>query len=173
MYDYEAEFTSQSGKGLPRYEAPAPNKGPRPRQASTAGLFVDPKQTLVEQIPLKFLVDIPEAGGTFHVRLGRAPVLKNPFHLDPEEILWCKPIDVTFPPLNGTQAQGEAGAGTGYSQEQAPIAEISLTTGNAPQSVSGPISIRITLTNTSDAQIRIMETNPDKEYRPLLPTGKR
>jgi hypothetical protein len=167
-YDYEAELTSKSGERLPRHEDPPPKSGLRVRQASTAGLTLDPKQDHVEEVPLKFLVDIPKAGGTFHVRLGRAPVLKNPFHLDPEEILWCEPVNVTFPPLNSTQAQGEAGARTGYSQEQAPIAEISLTTGNAPQSVSGPISIRITLTNTSDAQIRVMETNPDKEYRLTL-----
>jgi hypothetical protein len=183
MYDYEAEFTSQSGERLPRHEDPAPNRGPRPRQASTAGLILDPKQDHVEEVPLKYLVDIPKAGGTFHVRLGRAPVLKNPFHLDPEEILWCEPIDVTFPPLNRTHAQGEAAAGAGHAQERAPIAEISLTTGNAPQSMSGPIPIRITLINTSNAQIRIMETNPDKEYRltlsdengnqvPLTPYGK-
>jgi hypothetical protein len=99
MYDYEAELTGNSGKRLPRHEDPPPKSGPRVRQASTAGLFVDPNQKLLEEVPLKFLVDIPSAGGTFHVRLGRAPVLKNPFHLDPEEIVWCKPVDVTFPPL--------------------------------------------------------------------------
>lgn len=99
MYDYEAEFTGKSGKRLPRYEAAAPNRGPRPRQASTASLFLDPKQSHIEEVPLRYVVDIPKDGGTFHVRLGRAPVLKNPFHLDPAEILWCKPIDVTFPPL--------------------------------------------------------------------------
>jgi hypothetical protein len=99
MYDYEAELTTKSGERLPRHEDPPPNSGPRVWQASTASLFLDPKQNHVEEFPLRYLVDIPSGGGTFHVRLGRAPVLKNPFHLDPKEILWCKPIDVTFPPL--------------------------------------------------------------------------
>ncbi len=99
MYDYEAELTGRSGERLPRHEEPPPKSGPRVRQASTAGLPLDPKQHHIEEVPLRFLVDIPKAGGTFRVRLGRAPVLKDPFRLDPKEIVWCKPVDVTFPPL--------------------------------------------------------------------------
>jgi hypothetical protein len=99
MFDYEAELTGRSGERLPRHEDPPPKSGLKVLQASTADLTLGPKQDHVEEVPLRVLVDLPKAGGTFHVRLGRAPVLKNPFHLEPNEILWCKSMDVTFPPL--------------------------------------------------------------------------
>jgi len=84
MYDYEAELTSSSGERLPRHEEPPPKSGPRVRQASTVGLFLDPEQQQTETVSLRFLVDIPKAGGAFRIRLGRAPVRKDPFRPDPK-----------------------------------------------------------------------------------------
>lgn len=50
-------------------------------------------------------------------------------------------------------------------QQSAPPAQIRVAPGDATIKISEPILIRITLTNTSDTQIRVIETNPDKEYR--------
>jgi hypothetical protein len=103
-FEYEAELTGKSGGRLPRHERPPPKPGVvQVWQASRAGIFLDPKQQYTEEVPLGDLVDIPESGGRFRVRLGRALFAPfpptRPFHLDPSGIVWCKAIDVTFPPL--------------------------------------------------------------------------
>ncbi|MBV9759859.1 MAG: hypothetical protein JO340_04785 [Acidobacteriaceae bacterium] len=73
--------------------------------------------------------------------------------------------------------------GSCYAQTQDSLAEISLTSSDAFPVVGSPIFISIKLTNLSTAPIRIIETNPNKEYRlsvldesgaqvPLTPYGK-
>lgn len=96
--DYRAEIRSMAGKQLGVHDMKPPSQV---RDASIAGTQIAPHAQYSEKVALRDLVDIPRAGGPFEVRIGRGllPLANDPSQLDPHAIIWCKPIDVTFPPL--------------------------------------------------------------------------
>jgi hypothetical protein len=55
-------------------------------------------------------------------------------------------------------------AASGSSRGQKQIAEILLTKSDPVSTISGPIIVEIDLVNMSTSDVRILETNPDKEY---------
>lgn len=101
--NYDVIITSMSGKRLPA-PAPAP-RNPNPKiPVATLGeigmIPLNPKQERIESFPISALVDVPAKGGKFNVRIGRGlfAVWEDSQKLDPSQMLWCQPEDVTFPP---------------------------------------------------------------------------
>lgn len=98
--DFDADVRTTTGRRLPHHED-APTWPLQARAASIAIGDLVPKAQHSEKVPLEDLVDIPKAGGKFRVRIGRglAALPNDVWQLDPKEIVWCKPMGVTFPPL--------------------------------------------------------------------------
>lgn len=96
--DYVVSIATSGGKPL----VPPPKRRPLPPVTiSSTVIPLDPKEELVEKAYLSALADIPKQGGKFRIRIGRVlfSVPDDPLKPDPSEMLWCKPMDVTFPPL--------------------------------------------------------------------------
>ena len=97
MVDYEVDLRSTTGERL-RRQSRSPD---RPWDASITAGNLASKGQYTEKVPLDGLVEIPNAGGTFQVRVGRGllALRSDPTRLDPASIVWCKSVDVIFPPL--------------------------------------------------------------------------
>lgn len=105
LIDYELVVTSPSGKRLPKPEPPSPNETTaklKPRSSSTALIALGPKEDYTATFDLAQLVALPKDGGKFHIRIGQSLFEREDrmFEPNPAQTVWCKPIDVTFPPLN-------------------------------------------------------------------------
>lgn len=112
--NYEVIATNAEGKRLPKTERPklrpfnSKSSYPIPQmEMSILLLHFDPHQQRNESFSLAARVQIPKQGGEFRIQIGRELFLKpQSEQLDPAQILWCKPVDVVFPPLNLTAING-------------------------------------------------------------------
>jgi hypothetical protein len=96
--NYDAVVTTPDGDQLPK---PKHNDAEKTKQTPVTiiPIRLEHNQEHVEKVSLSDLVEIPDAGGTFRVRIGRGlfSLEDNPLELDPAQMLWCAPIEVTFP----------------------------------------------------------------------------
>ena len=99
--NYRVIITDSEGRRLK--EAPLPALPPgieRPVWTSIRPKTFDPGERRTENVPLSALVQIPQEGGKFRIKIGRGLFVKwnVPWEFDPSQILWCKPIEVSLPP---------------------------------------------------------------------------
>lgn len=103
--DYEVIITSMTGKRLtdikPDPSRQSSGRELRPITVSTAMIALGPKEEYTSSFPLSYHAALPKGGGKFRIQVGQGLFFMHddPFELDPNEIIWCKPIDVTLPPM--------------------------------------------------------------------------
>ncbi len=96
MENYEISVTTTAGKRLPPPKKPIPQF----RIESATLIPLAPKEERTEKFALSDLVALPEKGGRFQIRIGRKlSTGDSSSDVVPSQVLWCKPMDVTFPPL--------------------------------------------------------------------------
>lgn len=123
LIDFEVIAQASGGKRLPQFRwgvsrnlaanvvIDGKSHIPGVWQAHFQSITLGPKQESVEDAHLGDLVDIPKAGGTFKIQIGRGlipipiEISHDTAQLDPAEIVWCKPVEVTFPPLQERRAR--------------------------------------------------------------------
>lgn len=105
LTDYRAVVTDSNGKPLPQLTAMQGAKRLNPSGSlgsitlSSTLISIDPAESYTGSFPLFVHVTIPKDGGRFQIRVGQVlfSLPANPLESDPHEIVWCEPIDATFP----------------------------------------------------------------------------
>lgn len=104
LVDYVVVVTTLAGRRVPAPERVWPNEITaklQPRSGSTALIALGPNEKYTATFDLAPLVALPKEGGNFRIHIGQSLFERQDrlFEPDPEKIVWCKPMDVTFPPL--------------------------------------------------------------------------
>lgn len=104
---YKVTATTLAGKPLPELTVEQALRQANPGSKyvnmfiSSTMIPLGPKEKYTASFPLSDHILLPKEGGTFRVRIAQV-LFMLPSQLtepDPAETVWCKPIDVTFPPL--------------------------------------------------------------------------
>lgn len=107
LTDYKATAATRAGRPLSELTVEQALRQAKPgskylnMSISSTMIPLGPKEKYTASFPLSDHIVIPKEGGTFRVRVAQV-LFSLPSRLtepDPSETIWCKPIEVTFPPL--------------------------------------------------------------------------
>ena len=97
-------ISGPSGRRLPKAEPAWSTQASaklKPRSYSTALIALGPNEQYSATLDIAQLVQLPREGGRLDVRIGQSLFGQENGTLepDPAKTVWCKPMDVIFPPL--------------------------------------------------------------------------